>query len=70
MIVVEKNGKQKNANLITKTIVYRIEECEFAVYLWNCEIKECESGCGNLGVKIAHSKIELMRPTGLNEFKE
>ena len=70
MIVVEKTGEQKNANLITKTIVCRIVECEFAVYLRNCGIKECESGSGNLGVKIAHCKIELMKSIGLNEFEK
>ena len=33
LIVVEKNGEQNDANLITKTIVCKIEECELVVHL-------------------------------------
>ena len=42
--MAEKNEEQKNGNIITKQrIMYRIEECKFVVYLWNCGIKECET---------------------------
>ena len=63
-------GELNNANLITKPAVSKIEECEVVVHLWNCGIKECKLGCGNLGVKIPLCKIELMRWIGLNEFEE
>ena len=68
--MVEKNGEEKNAYLITKKgIKCGIEECEFGVYLGNCGIKECSSDCGHLGVKIAHWKIELTETNSKNSNK-